>query len=69
MVTLDETAKALEGIWRLAIFDPAFIAQVAPLLGFLLALSGLAVFVGFFLYEARGLFRLTFNAHDALQLL
>ena len=27
MVTLDETARALEGIWRLAIFDRAGVAS------------------------------------------
>src|ERR1700743_2205849 len=48
---------------RLAVFDAAFIPQVASLLRLLLALGGLAVFVGLFLHEAGCFFGLTFDAH------
>lgn len=47
----------------LAIFDTAFVAEVATLLGLLLALRVLAVFVQLFLDEAGTFFDFTLHAH------
>jgi hypothetical protein len=49
-----------------AILDTTFIAQIAAFLRLLLTLGGFAVLVGFFFYEASGLFNFAFNAHSAL---
>ena len=53
-------------LWRLAILGPAFIAEVATLLGFTPALGRFAVFVHLFLHVAGGFFSFPLDAHGGL---
>jgi hypothetical protein len=53
-------------LWRLAIFDPAFVTQVAAFLSFLLTFRGFAVFVQLLFYETGTFLHFTFDAHGSL---
>src|SRR3954462_11863180 len=60
------TGARLRRLRRLAVLDPAFVAQVTTFLSLLLALGGLAVFVHLFFDEPGAFLHFTFNAHDDL---
>src|SRR3954452_6451892 len=60
------TGTRLRRLRRLAVFDPAFVAQVATFLSLLLALGGLAAFVHLFFDEPGAFLHFAFNAHDDL---
>jgi hypothetical protein len=53
----------LSRLWRLAVFDPAFVTQITSLLRFLLAFWRFAVLISLLFNKSGGFFYFSLDAH------